>query len=71
MHHVWGAANRRHSDADGLTIWLCREHHTGDSGVHFNRDLDSHFKTEAEKIWIRHYGKTIEQFRRRYGKTLI
>ena len=71
LHHAFGGPNRKLSDADGLTIWLCMEHHTGDNGVHFNRELADHFKEEAERIWIRHYGKTIEQFRRRYGKNYL
>lgn len=71
LHHVFGAANRKHSDADGLTIWLCKEHHTGDTGIHFNKELADHYKEEAERTWIRHYGKTIEQFRRRYGKNYL
>lgn len=71
LHHVFGGPNRKHSDADGLTIWLCADHHTGDGGVHFNREMDLHFKEEAERAWLRHYGKTIEQFRRRYGKNYL
>lgn len=70
-HHVFGGPNRKRSDADGLTIWLCREHHTGDRGVHFNRELDLHYKKEAERIWIKLKGKTIEDFRQRYGKNYL
>ena len=44
-HHIMGGvANRPISDKYGLTIWLCREHHTGDSGVHKNRDLSDKIK---------------------------
>lgn len=49
-HHVfYGTANRRLSDKYGLTVWLCHEHHTGNSGAHFNKALDTKLKQVAEK----------------------
>lgn len=70
-HHIFGAANRKWSEADGLTIYLCVDHHTGANGIHFDRERDLHVKQIAERAWLRHYGKTIEQFRRRYGKNYL
>ena len=36
-HHIFGGtANRKISEKYGLTVYLCHEHHTGDSGVHFD-----------------------------------
>ena len=49
-HHIfYGTANRRLSDKYGLTVWLCREHHRGNSGAHFNKTLDAKLKTVAEQ----------------------
>ena len=70
-HHVFGGPNRKHSEADGLKIWLCREHHTGDRGIHFNREMDLYYKREAERIWMKFKGGTIDEFRQRYGKNYL
>lgn len=39
-HHVFfGRSNRKHSEEDGLTVYLCVEHHrTGKAQVHQNRE---------------------------------
>lgn len=48
-HHIFkGTANRKLSDKYGLTVWLCPEHHRGNTGVHFNRRLDDELKEIAE-----------------------
>ena len=41
VHHVYeGTANRRVSDATGMTIFLCHYHHNmSDEGIHFNKEL--------------------------------
>ena len=65
-HHViYGWANRKLSDEDGLWLYLCMECHMNlhDYGIH-NRDL----QIEAEEKWIQTYG-TEEEFRKRYGKS--
>ena len=44
-HHVFGAANRKHSEKFGLWIWLCpQDHNMSDHGVHFNKELDNQLK---------------------------
>ena len=40
-HHILhGSANRRISEDTGLWCYLCIDHHTGQNGVHKNRELD-------------------------------
>lgn len=34
LHHIYGGCNRKISDRNGFTVWLCVEHHTGNKGVH-------------------------------------
>lgn len=43
-HLIFGNPGRRNSEKHGLKVWLCMEHHTGNSGVHQNRDLDLQLK---------------------------
>lgn len=49
-HHVFfGTANRKLSELYGLKVWLCQEHHRGNSGVHNNRVLDLLLKELAQR----------------------
>jgi len=54
-HHIFGGANRNKSSAYGCWVWLCKEHHTGNSGVHLNyelqRKLRENCQREFEKIY--------------------
>lgn len=72
LHHViFGSANRKLADEDGLTVYLCLSHHTGALGVHHIRELDLELKRIAERAWMDHYGKTKEEFIRRFGKSYL
>ena len=72
LHHIFfGSANRRLSDADGCVVYLCQRHHTGAAGVHGNRKIDLSLKTKCEKAWLEYYGKTIEDFIKRYGRNYL
>lgn len=48
LHHCFFGSLRKISDQHGLTVWLCPEHHRGNSGVHFNRELDLWVKRTAQ-----------------------
>lgn len=66
VHHcIHGTANRRLSDKDGLTVYLCRDCHRDlhDKGLN-----DDYLKAVAQNAWCAKYGSR-EDFRRRYGKT--
>ena len=69
LHHCWhGSANRKLADKDGLTVKLCNICHMNlhDNGI-FDRDL----QRIAEERWIEHYQKTEDDFRKRYGKSVL
>ena len=71
-HHVFfGTANRKLSDEDGCTVWLCVQHHTGAFGVHNNRALDLRIKRNCQTAWQETFNKTTEDFIRRYGKSYL
>ena len=70
-HHIfYGVANRKLSEKDGCVVWLCREHHTGNTGVHHNRMADLSLKRLCQMAWQEKYG-TKEDFIRRYGKSYL
>lgn len=71
-HEVFGGANRWKSIEDGLVIFLRpEEHNLGDNGIHKNREFDLYAKRKAQARWMEFYGKTVEQFRARYGRNYL
>jgi hypothetical protein len=55
-HHIFGGrANRKLSEKYGLKVWLCREHHRGDTGVHKNAELSDNLKEIAQKTFEETY----------------
>jgi hypothetical protein len=70
-HHIYFGPNRKLSEEDGCVVYLCAYHHTGGNGVHFNKKIDATLKARCEEAWLEKYGKTKEEFLRRYGKNYI
>ena len=72
-HCIFGNANRKKSEQDGLKVFLCQEHHRGRFGVHGKNghELDMMLKKTAEKTWLEYYNKTIDDFIERYGRNYL
>lgn len=72
-HEIFfGKGNRQKSIEDGLVIFLKPEdHNMGDNGIHKNREFDLYAKRKAQARWMEFYGKTVEQFRARYGRNYL
>ena len=73
-HHVFGGANRKNSEREGLVVYLhhfaC--HESGPNAVHMNREIDLRLKRAAEKAWLKaNEGATIEDFRLIFGKNYL
>lgn len=69
-HHIFGgSANRRKSEADGLKVWLCHEHHQGNDGVHFNPVLMEFLKKRGQLKYEETH--TREEFIKRYGRNYL
>lgn len=69
LHHcIPGNPGRKHSDEDGLVVWLCRYCHQGihDSGLHYEA-----MKIAAQTAWMKHYNKGVTEWRERYGKNYL
>ena len=72
-HHIFGAANRNKSEKYGLKVYI---HHSkchifGENSVHRNAEVDRALKAMAQKIAMRRYGWTIEDFRKIFGRNYI
>lgn len=65
--------NRKKADEDGLTVYLCYEHHEGMNGAHGKNGhkLDLKLKQLAEKTWCEYYNKTIDDFLKRYKRNYL
>ena len=72
-HHIIFGKNRNNADKDGLTVYLCYEHHEGTNGVHGKNGhkLDLKLKQLAEKKWCEYYNKTSNEFLERYHKNYL
>ena len=71
VHHImYGTANRKLSDKYGLIVPLCQEHHRGQTGVHFKRDLDIYLKKLAQEKYNSVYG-TDRSFLEVFGKNYL
>lgn len=71
IHHCfYGTSNRKISDKLGLVVPLCQEHHTGNNGVHFDRQLDMLVKTMAQGAFEKQIGSR-EDFMRLFGRSYL
>lgn len=71
-HHIFGAANRKKSEQDGLFIYICgnRCHRNGDRSVHRNKITMRIIHETGQKAWEEHYG-TRKDFMKRYHKNYL
>ena len=70
LHHIFfGIANRKKSDEQGLWVYLCMSHHTGNDGVHRNRKIDLMLKEIAQSEFEKSH--TREEFRQIFGKSYL
>lgn len=69
VHHMmFGTAKRKLADQDGLTVHLCNYHHFM---LHRHGLHKEELQQLAEKTWLEHYNKTVEDFIKRYGKNYL
>lgn len=71
----YATKNRQYSIEDGLVIFITpEEHREGKKSIHKNpkywREVVK-IQEIAERAWIEYYGKTKEDFIKRYGRNYI
>ena len=75
LHEVFfGTANRSLSKKYGLVVPFCEElhHNQADSkGVHFDSKLDKKWKKKAQRVFMKHYNKTKDEFKSIFGKNYL
>lgn len=65
---IFGTAKRKLADQDGLTVHLCHYHHFT---LHRYGMHKEELQQLAEKTWLEHYKKSIEDFIQRYGRNYL
>ena len=71
-HHVFGGGCRKLSEHFGLKVYLCHPcHNEPPKGVHFNREEREKLQARVQKIAMRHFGWTTEDFIRIYGRNYV
>jgi len=73
-HHIFGGANRKKSESDGLYAYLChnRCHIFGADAAHNNANTMQKLHEFGEKKWLNdNPDKSIQDFINRYGKNYL
>ncbi len=73
LHHIFGAADRKKSDEDGLTVFLCaRCHREGKTSAHGSGETAQLLHAIGELMWLRaHPEASVWDFRQRYGRNYL
>ena len=69
-HHVFFGPNRKLSEKYGLKVYICHFgcHVFGSQSVHENAERCRGLQAEVQKKAMQHYGWTVDDFRRIFGK---
>lgn len=75
-HHVYAGVGRRQvSDREGCYIYLCHEHHQGQTGVHSDIRFKDWLKRDCQQRWEEREGlhgeEAHEAFRRLFGQSYV
>lgn len=71
-HHVFNGANRKLSEKYGLVIYLRADWHNMEKySIHMDAALDRRIKAEVQQIAMEHYGWSVDDFIRIFGKNYL
>ena len=73
-HHVYGGYGiRKLSEKYGLKVYLCHHdcHEYGANAVHKNAEVNRRLKAKVQKIAMKHYGWSIEDFIEIFGQNYL
>lgn len=69
-HHIFPGKNRASSEAEGLKVYLCLNHHIiGPNAVHNNKENMDYLKKEGQMAYERENSR--ERFIEIFGKSYI
>ena len=66
-HHVFGGANRKYSEEDGLKVRLCHYcHNEPPAGVHYNAENMRWLRRLGQRAYEQNHSR--DEFLKRYGR---
>lgn len=69
-HHIYFGKNRKVSDENGFTVWLCNDHHTGGRvSVHRERVVDLLLKRLCQAVYELKHSR--EDFMKLIGRNYL
>ena len=69
-HHIFGGSNRDKSEAEGLKVYLCLEHHiSGKEAVHNNAEMIKVLRQDGQRAFEKTH--TREEFMKLFGKNYL
>lgn len=73
VHHIFGASNRKHSEKYGLKVYLHHRkcHIFGRDSVHQNADVNNRLKAHAQRVAMKHYSWSVEDWIKIFGKNYL
>lgn len=70
-HHIFGAANKIHSEEYGLTVQLCQScHRTGKESAHLDKETALFLHQTGQQAFERRWGSR-EEFMKIFGKNYL
>ena len=70
LHEIIYGKNRLNSMKYGFVIPLCFNHHVGNRGIHYNRELDLYYKKKCQEYFENNIGNRLE-FIKIFGKSYL
>jgi hypothetical protein len=72
-HHCFGGSGKRTlSEKYGLKVYLCHHcHNEPPDGVHHNKENRLRLQRTAQEKAMQHYGWSVDDFRRIFGKNYL
>ena len=72
-HHIFNGSNRKWSEKYGLKVYLhgCKCHRLGPDSVHVNAEIRETLQDEAQRIAMKHYKWSIDDFRNIFGRNYL
>lgn len=72
VHHVYGGTMRSLSEKYGLCVYLTHEEHNeAPDGVHYNMANADALRAKVQKIAMEHYGWTVEDWLKIFGRSWL
>ena len=70
-HCIGGNGRRKLSEKYGLKVYLCWEHHEGNTGAHNDSEFADNLKRDAQEKAMQYYGWSIEDFIKIFGRNYL